>query len=187
MTHAYTPPSIHEEDPNQARTANLMAATARLVDDVVQHSLRRELRHGASAPAALISVANQPGLSIERLSRFLGISHSGTVRLVDRLEADALLTRQRAGGRDVQLFLTASGRRMVGRLETARLEAVGALLASLGEDARAALDDLLGALLASQAHSDEDLYRICRLCSFAACQSERPCPVDLAVSRRGAA
>jgi MarR family transcriptional regulator, negative regulator of the multidrug operon emrRAB len=163
-----------------ARTANLLAATARLVEDAVEQGLLRELPFGASAPAALISIAHQPGLSIERLRRILGITHSGTVRLLDRLQADELVTRHKTGGRDVQLTLTARGRRTLRKIETARLSAVQTLIDPLPPDARAQLDSLLSAVLAAQTHTDDDLHRICRLCSFAACQHDRACPVDVA-------
>jgi MarR family transcriptional repressor of emrRAB len=163
-----------------ARTANLLAAAARLVEDAVEESVRREFAFAASAPAALISIAHQPGLSIERLRRILGITHSATVRLIDRLQADGLVTRRKTSGRDVQLGLSARGRRMLQRVQRARMAAVEALIEPLSDETRAELDSLLSTVLAAQTHAGEDIYRTCRLCSFDVCQREQPCPVALA-------
>jgi MarR family transcriptional regulator, negative regulator of the multidrug operon emrRAB len=163
------------------RTANLLAATARLIDDAVQASLLRELPFGASAPAALISIAHQPDLSIEDLRQILAITHSGTVRLVDRLETDELVTRIRTGQRAVKLRLTPRGRRTLRKLEAARLAAVATIATALPDAAQAQLEELLSQILAAQTHSHGDLQRICRLCSFDACQTtHRACPVDRA-------
>src|SRR2546421_2892786 len=151
----------HTYCPMEARTANLLAAAARLVDDAVEESVRREFACAASAPAALISIAQQPGLSIEQLRRVLGITHSATVRLIDRLQADGLVTRRKTSGRDVQLALSARGRRMLQRVQRARIAAVQALIEPLSDEARAELDSVLCTVLAAQTHSDEDIYRIC--------------------------
>jgi DNA-binding MarR family transcriptional regulator len=167
-----------------ARTANLLAATARLIDDAVQASLLRELPFGASAPAALVSIAHQPDLSIEDLRQILAITHSGTVRLVDRLEGDGLITRIKTGQRAVKLRLTPRGRRTLRKIENARLAAVATIAASLPGAAQAQLEELLSQMLAAQTHSLDDLHRLCRLCSFDACQANhRTCPVDRAVHR----
>ena len=45
-------------------------------------------------PAALCVIGHEPGLSIDFLARVLGMSHPGTVRLVDRLETDGLIKRR---------------------------------------------------------------------------------------------
>jgi DNA-binding MarR family transcriptional regulator len=164
-----------------SRLANLLAATSRLVDDAVEARLAGDLSLAASAPAALVSIANHPGQSVDDLRRALDLTHSGAVRLVDRLEADGLVRRQ-PQGRSVSLELTARGRRRHARLETARLAAVEDALAPLTPDARARLEPILEVLLAAHASSQDDLRRICRLCAYAAC--ERPncaCPVAAAV------
>jgi len=162
--------------------ANLLVAVAQVVEDAVAQNVEPELSAGSSAIAALVSVRHQPGLSIDGLRRIVGLTHSGTVRLVDRLEADALITRRKDGGRSVRLSLTASGRRAVRKIEAARLAAVEALLEPLSEDALPGLDARLSLILAAQTENDDDLHRICRVCSFEACQAERQCPVDLAAS-----
>lgn len=161
-----------------ASCSNLLAATARLVADAVDERLEAALDHTASAPAALITIGHHPGLSIESLRNALGITHSGTVRLIDRLEADELVRRQKQGERAVRLQLTRRGRRAVERLERARLAAVTDLVATLLPEQQRQLEDILARLLSIRTHSEEDLRRICRLCSFEACESRgMNCPV----------
>jgi DNA-binding MarR family transcriptional regulator len=160
------------------RAANLLAATAQLVADSVTERLATVLPHGASAPAALVTVAHHPGLSIEQLRLALGLTHSGAVRLVDRLEADHLLRRDKHRERALKLRLTPRGRRAVARIEQARIAAVADLLAVLSDQQQRQLDSVLAEMLAERTTSYEDLQRICRLCSFSACETEpHSCPV----------
>jgi DNA-binding MarR family transcriptional regulator len=160
------------------RAANLLAATAQLVADTVTERLATVLPHAASAPAALVTVAHHPGLSIEELRLALGLTHSGAVRLVDRLEADDLLRRQKRHERALKLRLTPRGRRAVARIDQARIAAVADLLAVLSDHQQRQLDSILAELLAERTKSYEDLQRICRLCSFSACETDpHSCPV----------
>jgi DNA-binding MarR family transcriptional regulator len=158
--------------------ANLFAAAGTLVTDAVKARLDGELSRTASAPAALVTLAHEPGISIDVLRAALGLTHSGAVRLVDRLEEDGLVRRSRAGGRAVAVDLTARGRRALAAVERARLAAVDELLEPLDPAARRQLGRALRRILAEQTRGDDDLNRICRLCSFAACESGgRACPV----------
>jgi MarR family transcriptional repressor of emrRAB len=165
-----------------SRLANLLAATSRLVDDAVDARLAAELSLTASAPAALVTISNHPGQSVDDLRRTLDLTHSGAVRLVDRLEADGLV-RRRPHGRSVSVELTARGRRRHAAVKQARLAAVEETLAALTPPARAQLEPILEALLAAHASSQDDLRRVCRLCAYDTC--ERPdcaCPVAAAVA-----
>jgi DNA-binding MarR family transcriptional regulator len=164
------------------RTANLLAATARLVEDAVSARAERVLPRTGGAPAALVTIAHFPGLSIEQLRRALGLTHPGGVRLVNRLQGDGLLRREKLDARSVRLHLTRRGANLVERLEHARLEAVRDLLAPLSGTQQRQLEPILAAVLGAQTHDDHDLRRICRLCSFEACESRgRTCPVAAAL------
>src|SRR2546427_8823017 len=68
------------------RSANLLGAAVTALNDELEAATASGAEHGAAFPAALVSVHWAPGLSIEQLRRILGLSHSGTVRLLDRLE-----------------------------------------------------------------------------------------------------
>jgi DNA-binding MarR family transcriptional regulator len=160
-------------------SANVLAAAAQLVVDAVAERLQDELARSVSAPAALMTIGHHRGLSIEQLRVALGLTHSGTVRLIDRLEADDLVRRCKVSGREVELFLTRHGRRVLERIEGARLAAAADLLARLSDEQRRQLDRILADLLAARTEDEQDLRRICRLCSFGACENGRQtCPVS---------
>lgn len=163
--------------------ANLLGATAVLVDDLVAEQLETELGRSGGAAGALVTIANEPGLSIDRLRAALALTHSGAVRLVDRLEQDRLVRRRPRAGRKVGVELTARGRATVGRLGQARLQAVAQVLATLSLTEQRQLDALLRRILTAQTTGEDDLRRTCRLCSFEACECDgRRCPVAAAAA-----
>src|SRR6185503_11105786 len=92
---------------SSARTANLLGALGIVLADALADA------GGDSEAAALVAIGGpSAGASIDALSAVVGLSHSGTVRLVDRLEADGLLERRRgADQRSATLLLTPAGRR----------------------------------------------------------------------------
>src|SRR4051794_41799772 len=108
----------------------------------MQEAAERSASLGASAPSALVALDGYlTGQPIDALRRVLGLTHSGTVRLVDRLVA-AGLGERRVGttdGRAVPLGLTPAGRRVARRGVAAREGALGGVLALLGPGGRAAL------------------------------------------------
>ena len=50
-----------------------------------------------TAVAALITAANNPPASIGEIAAIVGLTHSATVRLIDRLETDGLMRRRPPG------------------------------------------------------------------------------------------
>jgi DNA-binding MarR family transcriptional regulator len=84
------------------------------------------------------------GCTIEVLRKALNLTHSGTVRLVDRL-AGAGLVERRTGpdARSVALHLTPPGRRAVRRVATARDAALERAMTGLTPAQRAQLAALL--------------------------------------------
>jgi MarR family transcriptional repressor of emrRAB len=126
---------------------------------------------GASAPAALVALnglAN--GESIDTLRRLLGLTHSGAVRLVDRLSAAGLVER-RVGvdGRSVSLRLTPEGRRAARRILARREAAIEQMFAPLSPSERSTLTRLHERLLGHLTDSRQDRRRVCRLCDVEAC------------------
>jgi MarR family transcriptional repressor of emrRAB len=97
--------------------------------------------HGGSVPAALAALHGlADGRSIDVLAKTVGLTHSGAVRLVDRLAAAGLADR-RVGvdGRAVALQLTPEGRREARRVLARREAAIEQVLAPLTAAERAAL------------------------------------------------
>src|ERR1700722_8447549 len=84
---------------DESRLANLLAAAALGLTDRL-HELGSEAAgvDTAAATAFVALVAFSPHGSLRTLSQILGLTHSGTVRLVDRLAAAGLVTRE--PGRD---------------------------------------------------------------------------------------
>src|SRR3546814_3733706 len=95
------------------RCRNIFGAFALMIsDDIVRATSSRAPEAGPAA-SALALLAHEPGLSIRTLAIGVGLSHAGTVRLVDRLVAEGLVARQghATDRRARSLFLTAAGPR----------------------------------------------------------------------------
>ncbi|MGH7703662.1 MAG: MarR family winged helix-turn-helix transcriptional regulator, partial [Gemmatimonadales bacterium] len=135
---------------------------------------------------ALVSVRWQPGLTIETLRKVLGLSHSGTVRLLDRLERDGSVAR-RAGrdGRSVALQLTAQGRQQARRILERRRAVMSQALGLLAPAEQQQLLKLVEKLLAGLTRDLEHSDHICRLCDESVCP-DASCPVGCAAREAGA-
>jgi DNA-binding MarR family transcriptional regulator len=70
--------------------------------------------------AALTLISSHAGSSIEWLRPRVGLTQSGTVRLVDRLESEGLVRRGGGTGRAVALTLTRAGAARLVRWNAAR-------------------------------------------------------------------
>jgi DNA-binding MarR family transcriptional regulator len=162
-----------------ARAANLVGAHALVVADRMREAAGMELS-SAAVLSALETFAD--GASIDDLRRILGLSHSGGVRIVKRLEGHGLLARKPdpADGRAVRLHLTADGRRAARRVLAARRDVLADLVTALDERQTADLERLLERLLAAATGGGEDANRICRLCEPDVCGHPQRCPVTQA-------
>jgi DNA-binding MarR family transcriptional regulator len=161
------------------RTANLLGAHALVVADRMREAAGMELS-SAAVLNALETFAD--GASIDALRRILGLSHSGGVRIVRRLERQGLIARERDpdDGRAVRLHLTAAGRRATRRVLTARIDAIAPLVEVLPEAERASFERQLERLLAGVTQGREDANHICRLCAPDVCGHPERCPVTQA-------
>jgi DNA-binding MarR family transcriptional regulator len=166
-------------------TAQAFGALALAVTDRMRDSVEGVAGHGASGPAALVALDGlAAGGSIDSLRRLLGITHSGAVRLVDRLVAARLVERRiGADARAVSIHLTPEGRRAARRVMTAREAALEQVLAALAPAERAQLDSLLSTLLGGLPAAPDEALRICRLCDTRACgHGTERCPLTRRVS-----
>jgi DNA-binding MarR family transcriptional regulator len=163
------------------RAANLLGAHALVATDRMRRATGMELS-SAAVLSALMTFAD--GASIDELRRVLGLSHSGGVRIVNRLAARGLVDREPDPGdrRAVRLHLTPDGRRLARGLLGRRQAVLSALLAPLGEEELADLERLLERLLAAVTDSGEAAKRICRLCDPGVCGHPDRCPVTQAIS-----
>src|SRR5919107_3595098 len=126
---------------SHAHEVNALGALALEVARRVQEAGEAASQHGASVPAALAALHGLTGgQSIDALRRVVGLTHSGAVRLVDRLAGAGLVERRvGADGRAVALQLTPEGRRSARRVLARREAALESVLAHLTARDRADL------------------------------------------------
>jgi MarR family transcriptional regulator, negative regulator of the multidrug operon emrRAB len=159
-----------------AHEVNAAGALALEIARRVQEAGEAASPHGGSVPAALVALHGLAGgRSIDTLRRVVGLTHSGAVRLVDRLSAAGLAERRvGADGRALALQLTPEGRRAARRVLARREAAIEAVLAPLTPAERTTLAGLHERLLRTLTDGQEERRRVCRLCDVEACG--RDCP-----------
>jgi MarR family transcriptional regulator, negative regulator of the multidrug operon emrRAB len=176
------------------RTANLLGALALAVVDRVYEAAEEVGVGGPSASAAMTTLFTYQDVApralavvnVERLRRVLGLSHSATVRLVDRLtEAGFIVRGSGDDGREVALHLTPAGRRAAKRILRERQRVLDRALGVLDFDERNQLSKTLERLLAAITYGRWDARNICRLCDHALCHNNPSCPVAGAATALG--
>lgn len=160
------------------RTANLLGVVGLAVADRIGDAAHDVLRHGGETPAALVVIGYGCGPSNDQLRRILGLSHPGTVRLIDRLVADGLVERRQ--GRDkraIALYLSERGMALREEVLKGRLAAVRPLLTPLTGVEQETLAALLHKLLSSMETTATERRTLCRLCDNRVC-TNCPIPAD---------
>jgi DNA-binding MarR family transcriptional regulator len=117
--------------------------------------------------------------TVDRLAAVLGLSSSGTVRLVDRLDFAGLVRRLSGlDGRSTLVALTPAGRRTGQKVAAARRAFLHGALAVLSPDERRVFGELAGRVLAGMVRPPGATRWTCRLCDTTACgRPEGECPV----------
>ena len=164
-----------------AAIANLLGALSLAVMDRIEQGARDVIGHSGETPAALVVIGYGP-ITTDKLRRILGLSHSGTVRLVDRLVSDRLVERRPGkDGREVALHLTAKGAASRKDLLASRISAVASFVDVLSPSERNRLRELIRDVLARQDTSERDRFTICRMCDNGVCSN---CPLPTTVGNR---
>src|SRR5215216_331611 len=169
------------------RTGNLLGALSLSVADRTSDAVGDAAGQSQTAAVALSALhhfLDEP--SIDLLRQVLGLTPSGTVRLVDRLE-EAGYVKRRPGrdGREVSLRLTAPGRRAAQRVTAARGDVLEHALSALSPADRRKFEQLLARLLPGLIRGPGATRWMCRLCDMGACgRDEGRCPVANAVRER---
>jgi DNA-binding MarR family transcriptional regulator len=167
----------------ESRVVNLLGAVVVGVHDRLSEVTEVTAGRTGVTAAALATVAQYPGLTVEQLRRCLGISQPATVRTVDALQAGGLLVREPgADRRSLALRLTAAGKSRARRVLEARAEVLDPLLDELGDADRQALEAVLEHVLVRLTTSARRGDEICRLCDIGACPPDL-CPVECAIQR----
>lgn len=157
------------------QASNLLGVVGLNVAERIDVAARDVLQFAGETAAALVVIGYDLGPSNDELRRILRLSHSGTVRLVDRLVEEGLVER-RAGrdGREVALYITRRGRTLREKVLTSRIAAIRPLLEPLTQAEQKTLITLLQKMLSSQETTDMERRSLCRLCDDRVCQD---CPI----------
>lgn len=159
-------------------TANMLGVVGLAVADRIAENAREILQRAGETPAALVVIGYGLGPSNDQLRHILGLSHPGTVRLVDRLVADGLVERRE--GRDkraIALYVSKRGKAVREELLKGRLGVIRPLLAPLTGDEQKTFGALLHKMLSSMDTSEVERRTLCRLCDDRVC-SDCPIPAD---------
>jgi DNA-binding MarR family transcriptional regulator len=169
------------------RPANVLGALALAVADEVADvtaAAAGRADSAAAALAALLHFLDRP--SVDQLRQVLGLTSSGTVRLVDRLSESGYVRREPgADGRSTAITLTPAGRVAAEHVCRARADVLDRVLAVLSPADRAQLDVLAGKILVGMMRPPGAVRWICRLCDTGICRgSPGGCPVGNAARER---
>ncbi|MEO1144559.1 MAG: MarR family transcriptional regulator [Cyanobacteria bacterium J06638_22] len=163
---------------NNERTLNLLGALALSLVDGLNAATEGASGFGGEAPAALVTLGVEPGLSIKALGQILRLSHPGTVRLVDRLEKQGWVERRHGtDGRTLALFLTEAGTERRLLILAERRQPLQRAIAPLTAADREQLTTLLETMLTALTTDEQEAFAICRLCEEEVCPGDR-CPVE---------
>ena len=180
MTEAGAAPPI-------GQTANLLGALSLMIADRMADAMGEAGGRPESAAAALCALLHfldRP--TVDLLRQVLGLTSSGTVRLVDRMTEAGYAERGPGhDGRSTSVTLTEVGRAAAQRVAAARADVLEGALAGLPEADRAALRRILGTMLVGLMRGPGAVRWMCRLCDTGACRgAEGGCPVGNAARER---
>jgi len=159
------------------RTANLLGALSLAITDRLVAELKEHSRQNDTSASALNVIGYAEGCTKGQLGAALQLSHSATVRLLDKLsEAGFVEVRPGLDKRAVAIYLTQAGRERTRNVVQARNHALAELIDMLGPQQRAQLDGIAETLLGHMTQGSLDAMHTCRLCDERVCPQER-CPV----------
>ena len=169
------------------RTGNVFGALSLVVADQAADAIAEAAGRSESAAAALSALLHfldRP--SVDRLRQVLGLTSSGTVRLLDRLEESGYVRRAAgADGRSTSVVLTEPGRQAAARVSRARAEVLRRSLAVLSDTERETFEVLAGKVLVGMMRGPGATRWICRLCDIGVCRGAAGgCPVGNAARER---
>jgi DNA-binding MarR family transcriptional regulator len=160
---------------------NVVGALAVALGDRIRDATEQATGMTGALPAAVAALEQWAGgRSIDTLAGALRLSHSRTVRVIDRLEAEGLAARERdpGDGRGVLVRLTPEGEALGRRVHAARAAALEEALAGLDPGERRTLAAGAERVLEHIVTGRRSAGTICRLCNAHACgHHEGRCPV----------
>jgi DNA-binding MarR family transcriptional regulator len=174
------------------RTANLLGALSLALSDrmsgAIAEAAGQSDRPGSETAAEALSALRHflETPSIDRLRQVLGLTSSGTVRLVDRLQDAGYVERAKGeDGRTTVVRLTSAGRAAAVRVSDAREAVLVDAMAALSPEQREAFEGIAGSLLVGLIRGPGATRWQCRLCNTGICGVQtRECPVTRAAWER---
>ena len=165
-------------DPGAEHAANILGALAVLIQDRVEQAWQATLDLSPMAAAALVQIEYEPGSSIELVAGRIGLTHSATVRVLDKLAERGLVEKDRArqDARAQSLKLSKSGKRLAQQLHGARNQVTDALLSGLGAAQRKGLEEAIRAILHRCVEPGREADVTCRVCDDRRCAPDI-CPI----------
>ena len=156
---------------------NVVGALALALSDAVLSSTQEQAPEAGPAAAAIALLGHEPGMTIERLRKALGLSHPGAVRLIDRLVAENVVERKQSESdrRAVALHLTIAGESSCAEILQVRHQRIAQVLDILDPTERETLGMLTEKLLSNLVRDVDKAYSVCRLCDSSICTN---CPVE---------
>jgi DNA-binding MarR family transcriptional regulator len=149
---------------------NLVCAFSNLMLDESGHSSARP----EPDSTILLAIHAHSGVSIGRIAAMVRLSHSGAVRVVDRLQsAGDVLRAQGSDRRNVSLRLTEHGRVRAERILEDQKSTVEARLKQLSPSDTQRLEIILRQLLDGVAENPLQAWRLCRNCDHGICEKSR--------------
>ena len=162
------------------RAANVLGALSLVIADQATDAIAAAAGRSESAAAALSALLfflDRP--TVDRLRQVLGLTSSGTVRLIDRLaESGYALRESGSDGRSTSVVLTEAGEAAARRVAEARAQVLRGAMAALSEAERAVFEELISKMLVGMMRGPGATRWICRLCDIEVCRGNPVgCPV----------
>jgi len=185
-------------DARDRRLVNLLGALSLVQTDQMIEAAEAACDLTGAGPAALVALhESRSGRSIGDLRQLVGLTHSGAVRLVDRLVSAGYVERRSGqNGRSVGLRLTRRGIAAARAVRAARHDAMARSVDALDDADRASLAKLCASLLSNL--TEQRLLKrekgeqpaggaLCRLCDFVSCgRRNGHCPAAQAAAEHRA-
>lgn len=166
---------------HDSHLVNVLGADALAVAELLDAAVTGVAGTSRSGAAAMAVLLQSGPLTVTELGGRIGLSQPAAARMVDALQAAALVERRPGTGRKVPVALTGSGRRSAKRVLDVRAELLLGLVEGLDARDKEQLSRLLGRVLANVYQRMPSAERICRLCDRRACVARAPrCPVGVA-------
>ena len=164
---------------HESRLANLLGAAVLNLSDRMTDAAAAAAGVSVSGTAALVVLAEFPGLGGTELGRRIGLSQPACARMLDQLEARGLVRRHAKTGRAVAVVPTPAGREAAARALEARQDVL--VTAQRAVPDHAAFEPLLESLLRGLHAEVRSGDLMCRLCDRPGCVAQRRiCPVGQA-------